>query len=150
MYLTFYYDFWLWLIQTIYKMRTKFSGILTLLLVLVVQLSFAQEKSISGTVTDNSGLPLPGVAIRLADAFDSVVGDLCQKPARVARDHLPEALAPLRHGEGQAALGARNPDVGQAALLFDGGLFDTGAVGQQLFFHSDQEDRGELETLRGM
>jgi TonB-linked SusC/RagA family outer membrane protein len=62
-YLTFYYDFWLWLIQTIYKMRTKFSGILTLLLVLVVQLSFAQEKSISGTVTDNSGLPLPGVNI---------------------------------------------------------------------------------------
>ena len=44
-------------------MRTKFSGILTLLLVLVVQLSFAQEKSISGTVTDNSGLPLPGVNI---------------------------------------------------------------------------------------
>ena len=44
-------------------MRTKFNGILTLLLVLVVQLTFAQEKTISGTVTDNSGLPLPGVNI---------------------------------------------------------------------------------------
>lgn len=44
-------------------MKTKFSGILTLLLALVVQLSFAQEKTISGTVTDNSGLPLPGVNI---------------------------------------------------------------------------------------
>ncbi|WP_432411614.1 SusC/RagA family TonB-linked outer membrane protein [Rasiella sp. SM2506] len=44
-------------------MRTKFSGILTLLLALVVQLTFAQEKTISGTVTDNSGLPLPGVNI---------------------------------------------------------------------------------------
>ncbi|MFT5437680.1 MAG: TonB-dependent SusC/RagA subfamily outer membrane receptor, partial [Ulvibacter sp.] len=44
-------------------MRTKFSGILTLLLVLVVQLTFAQEKTISGTVTDNTGLPLPGVNI---------------------------------------------------------------------------------------
>jgi TonB-linked SusC/RagA family outer membrane protein len=44
-------------------MRTKFSGILTLLLALVVQLTFAQEKNISGTVTDNSGLPLPGVNI---------------------------------------------------------------------------------------
>ena len=44
-------------------MRTKFSGILTLLLALVVQLSFAQEKTISGTVTDNGGLPLPGVNI---------------------------------------------------------------------------------------
>jgi len=44
-------------------MRTKFSGILTLLLAFVVQLTFAQEKTISGTVTDNSGLPLPGVNI---------------------------------------------------------------------------------------
>ena len=63
MYLTFYCDFWHWLIQINYKMRTKFSGILTLILVLVVQLTFAQEKTISGTVTDNSGLPLPGVNI---------------------------------------------------------------------------------------
>ena len=44
-------------------MKTKFSGILTLLLAFVVQLSFAQEKAISGTVSDNSGLPLPGVNI---------------------------------------------------------------------------------------
>ena len=63
MYLTFYYDFWHWLIQINYKMRTKFSGFLTLLLALVVQLTFAQEKTISGTVTDNTGLPLPGVNI---------------------------------------------------------------------------------------
>jgi TonB-linked SusC/RagA family outer membrane protein len=44
-------------------MKTKFSGILTLLLVLVVQLTFAQEKMISGAVTDDTGLPLPGVNI---------------------------------------------------------------------------------------
>ena len=44
-------------------MKTKFSGILTLFLALVVQLTFAQEKTISGTVTDQSGLPLPGVNI---------------------------------------------------------------------------------------
>lgn len=44
-------------------MKTKFSGILTLLLAFLVQISFAQEKSISGTVSDNSGLPLPGVNI---------------------------------------------------------------------------------------
>ncbi|MCZ4238135.1 carboxypeptidase-like regulatory domain-containing protein, partial [Staphylococcus equorum] len=51
------------LIQTNKKMKTKFSGILTLLVVLIVQLSFAQEKTISGTVTDDTGLPLPGVNI---------------------------------------------------------------------------------------
>ena len=43
-------------------MKTKFNGILTLLLALVVQFSFAQEKTISGTVTDGSG-PLPGVTV---------------------------------------------------------------------------------------
>ncbi len=44
-------------------MRTKFSGILTLFLAFVVQITFAQEKTISGTVTDDKGLPLPGVNI---------------------------------------------------------------------------------------
>ncbi|APG63887.1 SusC/RagA family TonB-linked outer membrane protein [Tenacibaculum todarodis] len=43
-------------------MKTKFNGILTLLLALVVQISFAQERTISGTVSDDSG-PLPGVTV---------------------------------------------------------------------------------------
>ena len=44
-------------------MRTKFNGILTLLLAFVVHVSFAQDKTITGTVTDQDGLPLPGVNI---------------------------------------------------------------------------------------
>ncbi|MGB3606002.1 carboxypeptidase-like regulatory domain-containing protein, partial [Psychroserpens sp.] len=44
-------------------MKTKFNGILTLILVFAVQICFAQDKSISGTVSDASGLPLPGVNI---------------------------------------------------------------------------------------
>ncbi|MBT8235631.1 MAG: carboxypeptidase-like regulatory domain-containing protein, partial [Bacteroidia bacterium] len=44
-------------------MRTNLNGILTLLLAFVVHLSFAQEKTVSGTVTDQDGLPLPGVNI---------------------------------------------------------------------------------------
>lgn len=43
-------------------MKTKFSGLLTLLLALVVQITFAQEKTITGTVSDETG-PLPGVSI---------------------------------------------------------------------------------------
>ncbi|WBX77515.1 SusC/RagA family TonB-linked outer membrane protein [Tenacibaculum ovolyticum] len=43
-------------------MKTKFNGILTLFLALIVQISFAQDKTISGTVTDETG-PLPGVSI---------------------------------------------------------------------------------------
>ncbi len=44
-------------------MKTKVKGIFTLLLALVVHVTFAQEKTISGTVTDQDGLPLPGVNI---------------------------------------------------------------------------------------
>lgn len=44
-------------------MRTKFSSILTLLLVLAVQIVFAQERTITGTVVDDDGLPLPGVTV---------------------------------------------------------------------------------------
>jgi len=43
-------------------MKTKFNGILTLLLAFMVQFTFAQEKTVSGTVSDESG-PLPGVSI---------------------------------------------------------------------------------------
>ena len=44
-------------------MKTKFSGILTLLLAFVVQLTFAQDKAVSGTVSDESGMPVAGVNI---------------------------------------------------------------------------------------
>lgn len=44
-------------------MKTNYSGILTLLLVLVFQFASAQEKTVSGTVTDETGLPLLGVNI---------------------------------------------------------------------------------------
>ncbi|MCF6279542.1 MAG: SusC/RagA family TonB-linked outer membrane protein [Flavobacteriaceae bacterium] len=43
-------------------MKTKFNGILTLLLAFVVQLTFAQSKTISGVVSDGSD-SLPGVSI---------------------------------------------------------------------------------------
>ncbi|MEL4455534.1 SusC/RagA family TonB-linked outer membrane protein [Lutimonas vermicola] len=43
-------------------MKTKLSGILTLLLAFVVQVSFAQERTITGTVSDETGA-LPGVSV---------------------------------------------------------------------------------------
>ncbi len=43
-------------------MKTKFSGFLTLFLAFMVQITFAQEKTVSGTVSDDSG-PLPGVSV---------------------------------------------------------------------------------------
>ena len=43
-------------------MKTKLSGIMTLLLAFVVQISFAQERTITGTVSDETGV-LPGVSV---------------------------------------------------------------------------------------
>lgn len=44
-------------------MKLKFNGFLVLLIVLVTQITFAQERVVSGTVSDNAGLPLPGVSV---------------------------------------------------------------------------------------
>ena len=44
-------------------MKTKFNVLLTLLLAFVVQISFAQNKSVSGVVSDQSGTPLPGATV---------------------------------------------------------------------------------------
>ena len=43
-------------------MKTKFKGILTLLLAFIVHITFAQERTVSGTVSDSSGT-LPGVSV---------------------------------------------------------------------------------------
>lgn len=43
-------------------MKNKLNGILVILFCLLVQVSFAQEKQITGTVSDGTG-PLPGVSI---------------------------------------------------------------------------------------
>lgn len=43
-------------------MKTKYNRFLLLLFALVMQISYAQEKTISGTVSDDSG-PLPGVTV---------------------------------------------------------------------------------------
>ena len=56
-------------------MKTKFSVILTLILAFVVQFSFAQEKSISGKVSDESGLPLPGVNIQIKGTTKGTLTD---------------------------------------------------------------------------
>ena len=61
-------------------MKTKFNGVLTLLLVLFVQISFAQKKNISGTVSDVSG-PLPGVSILVEGTRTGVETDFYGKYA---------------------------------------------------------------------
>jgi TonB-linked SusC/RagA family outer membrane protein len=44
-------------------MKTKLNGLLTLFFALMMQISFAQERTVSGTVTDQTGFPVPGVNV---------------------------------------------------------------------------------------
>ncbi len=44
-------------------MEKRLNGFLTLFLAFVVQLTFAQDLTVTGTVTDDAGLPLPGVNV---------------------------------------------------------------------------------------
>jgi TonB-linked SusC/RagA family outer membrane protein len=44
-------------------MKLKLNGFLVLLLALITQISFAQERAVSGVVSDNAGMPLPGVSV---------------------------------------------------------------------------------------
>jgi len=60
--LTNYYDF-CYTNSKYLKMKLKFNGFLVLFVVLVAQLTFAQERSVSGVVSDNAGMPLPGVSV---------------------------------------------------------------------------------------
>jgi TonB-linked SusC/RagA family outer membrane protein len=56
-------------------MRSKFKWIFTLLLALSLQFSFAQERTISGVVSDNTG-PVPGVNIVVKGTKKSAQTDL--------------------------------------------------------------------------
>lgn len=44
-------------------MKLKFNGFIVLLLVLMAQITFAQERVVSGIVSDNTGMPIPGVSV---------------------------------------------------------------------------------------
>lgn len=44
-------------------MKTKLRVLLTLVMALMMQISFAQQRTVSGTVSDDSGLPIPGVNV---------------------------------------------------------------------------------------
>lgn len=56
-------------------MKAKSNGILTLFLALVAQFTFAQVKTISGTVTDSGNIPLPGVNIIVEGTSNGTLSD---------------------------------------------------------------------------
>lgn len=59
-------------------MKSKFTWIFTLLLAFFVQFAFAQQKQVSGVVTDETGMPAPGVTIMVKEnsAIAPVITDV--------------------------------------------------------------------------
>lgn len=57
-------------------MKLKFRNYVAMLFVLLVQMGFAQERTVSGTVTDNSGFPLPGVSILVQGTSEGTQTDI--------------------------------------------------------------------------
>lgn len=56
-------------------MKLKLTSLLTLLLAFVVQIGFAQQQGVSGTITDESGLPLPGATVIIKGTSTGVSTD---------------------------------------------------------------------------
>ena len=56
-------------------MKTKFTMTLTLFMALIVQLTFAQQKTVSGTVSDENGLPLIGATVVIVGTSSGTTTD---------------------------------------------------------------------------
>jgi len=56
-------------------MKTKLYGIMTLILVLSAQFVLAQQKTISGTVSDQEGTPLPGATVIVKGTDNGTTSD---------------------------------------------------------------------------
>ena len=89
-------------------MKTKFSGILTLLLAFVVQLTFAQEKTISGTVTDGSGLPLPGTTVLIKGTSSGTSSDFDGKYSIKANQGATLVFSFVGYTTSEVTVGAPN------------------------------------------
>ncbi|MXN91576.1 SusC/RagA family TonB-linked outer membrane protein [Flavobacterium sp. Sd200] len=57
-------------------MKTRLNVVLTLFFALIVQISFAQERAVTGTVTDESGFPIPGVNVVVKGTTNSTQTDI--------------------------------------------------------------------------
>lgn len=57
-------------------MKVNYKYLLVLLLVLITQISFAQEQPVSGVVSDQAGMPIPGVNVLVKGTSNSTQTDL--------------------------------------------------------------------------
>lgn len=104
-----------------YTMKTKFNGFLTLLLAFVVQISFAQEKTITGTVSDSSG-SLPGVSVIIKGSTTGTETDFDGKYSIKAKNGDVLVFRYLGYKVVEKTVGASN--VINATLVEDANVLD--------------------------
>jgi len=101
-------------------MKTKFNGILTLLLAFVVQFTFAQEKTISGTVVDETNMPLPGATVVIKGTTTGTSTDFDGKYSISANTGDVLVFSYVGYSEQNATIGAESTiDI---ALALDNSL----------------------------
>src|SRR5690606_2458887 len=90
-------------------MKSRFTGILTLFLAFMIQFSFAQEKTITGTVTSaEDGLPLPGVTVLIENTTRGTQTDLDGKFSITANQGEVLVISFLGMKEVKVTVGASN------------------------------------------
>ena len=110
-------------------MKTKLKVVLTLLLALVVQFSFAQEKTVTGTVSDDSG-PLPGVSISVKGTTRGTDTDFNGKYSIKAKTGDVLSFSYLGYETATKKIGERIPDMlGDIEVIKrDDARFDQGKI----------------------
>src|SRR5690606_41452819 len=90
-------------------MKSRFTGILTLFLAFMIQFSFAQEKTITGTVTSaEDGLPLPGVTVLIENTTRGTQTDFDGKFSITANQGEVLVISFLGMKEVKVTVGASN------------------------------------------
>ncbi len=88
-------------------MKTKFNGILTLLLAFVVQFTFAQEKVVSGVVSDEMG-PVADISVVVKGTTKGTVTDFDGKYSIKAKKGDTLVFSHISYGEVEKVVGDSN------------------------------------------
>ena len=88
-------------------MKTKINGILTLLLAFMVQMTFAQERTISGVVTDGMG-PVSDISVKVKNTDNGTVTDFDGNYAIKAKSGDTLVFTHVAYGTVEKVVGSTN------------------------------------------
>jgi TonB-linked SusC/RagA family outer membrane protein len=134
-------------------MNSKLTNYLALLLVLIAQIGFAQQRSVNGTVTDKSGLPLPGVSILLKGTSEGAQTDIDGKFSIMASPTqvLIFSYIGMKPQEVVATLTTLNVKLADNAVELDGVIITALGIKREKksLGYSSQEVKGAILSEAG-